>query len=134
MKPNYYAIIPATVRYDKDLSSNAKLLYGEITALANARGYCWCTNEYFCSLYGSSERTIQRLLKQLQDKKYIKIDIVDNFKRKIFVNDTPDKNDGGGVTKMSPPYDKNVTHNNTSNNTQEYINKQDEIFTYDWLE
>ena len=29
--PNYYAIIPANVRY-ADLKPNAKLLYGEITA------------------------------------------------------------------------------------------------------
>ena len=33
-KPRYYAIIPANVRYS-DLKPNAKLLYGEITALSN---------------------------------------------------------------------------------------------------
>ena len=29
---NYYAIIPFTVRYDNELKSAEKLLYGEITA------------------------------------------------------------------------------------------------------
>ncbi|HBI1964003.1 TPA: helix-turn-helix domain-containing protein, partial [Enterococcus faecalis] len=47
----YYAIIPAIVRYDNHLNGNAKLLYGELTALANEKGYCWATNQYFANLY-----------------------------------------------------------------------------------
>lgn len=36
--PSYYSIIPATIRYDKELKANEKLLYGEITALAQVQG------------------------------------------------------------------------------------------------
>ena len=32
-KKNYYAVIPAPVRYSKKLKANEKLMYGEITAL-----------------------------------------------------------------------------------------------------
>lgn len=86
-KPNYYAILPAIIRYDKDLAPNAKLLYAEITCLCNEKGYCWATNKYFSNLYSVSDRTIQNLLKQLIDKKYIRVQIIDNTNRKIFIND-----------------------------------------------
>ena len=71
----YYAIIPAIVRYDNHLNGNAKLLYGELTALANERGYCWATNQYFANLYNVSKRTIISWLKQLEERNYIKIQI-----------------------------------------------------------
>lgn len=69
----YYAIIPAEVRYDKDLPANAKLLYGEITALCNKEGYCFASNEYFANLYGVSKRSITGWLIALKEKKYISI-------------------------------------------------------------
>lgn len=40
-KVNYYSVIPATVRYDKRLKFAERLLYGEITALANSNGFCY---------------------------------------------------------------------------------------------
>ena len=67
-EPGYYAIIPSSVRYDKKLPANAKLLFGEITALCNKEGYCWATNEYFAELYGTSDKTIGRWLKALKTK------------------------------------------------------------------
>jgi transposase len=86
-RPNYYAILPAVVRYDADLSPNAKLLYAEITSLCNEKGYCWATNNYFASLYSVDDRTIRRLLKQLADKKYIKIEQIKGIQRQIFINE-----------------------------------------------
>ena len=43
-RPSYYSIITADVRYDKSLKDKAKLLYSEITALANKNGYCYASN------------------------------------------------------------------------------------------
>lgn len=71
MQRNYYAIIPANVRYDKDLIDGAKLLYGEITALCNQEGYCWASNSYFSELYGVSKKTVSNWINQLKSKGYI---------------------------------------------------------------
>lgn len=68
---NYYAIIPANIRYDRELNDKAKLLYAEITSLTNQEGYCWATNGYFADLYGIRPETVSRLIKQLVDKKYL---------------------------------------------------------------
>jgi DNA-binding MarR family transcriptional regulator len=73
---SYYSIIPANVRYDKDLKDKAKLLYGEITALCNSKGYCWATNNYFAELYGVTKETISRLISNLAEKDYVRIEII----------------------------------------------------------
>lgn len=71
MQKNYYAIIPANVRYDEKLTDGAKLLYGEITALSNEKGYCWASNGYFAKLYSKDRSTIKRWIKQLEERGYI---------------------------------------------------------------
>lgn len=136
-KPSYYAIIPANVRYDKDLCANAKLLYGEITSLCNEKGYCWATNQYFANLYEVSDRTIQNLLKQLVEKNYIQIKILDNFRRLIYINFTMyEKNFTPGTKKISSPHEKNFTLNNKYNIKNEYMNEilLDDVLNCDWLE
>lgn len=70
-KANYYAIIPADVRYCKDLPPNAKLLYGEITALASTDKGCFARNKYFAELYDVDVRTVQNWLEMLEDKGFI---------------------------------------------------------------
>lgn len=75
-QPNYYAIIPANVRYDNDLIQGAKLLYGEITALSNQKGFCWANDMYFANLYKVSKKTIQTWLKSLEDKGYITREVI----------------------------------------------------------
>lgn len=134
-KPNYYAIIPANVRYDKELSANAKLLYGEITSLCNDKGYCWATNQYFANLYEVSDRTIQNLIKQLADKNFIHIQIINNSKRLIYINFTTHENNFvPGTKNISYPHENNFTHNNKINNKNEYMNDvMEDILSGSWL-
>lgn len=115
MKPNYYSIIPATVRYDKDLKANEKLLYGEITALAQMQGYCWASNGYFAELYGVSKETVSRWISKLDKKGYIRTKVlyVENSKqidkRFIYISDTPiDKKINTPSQNRHDPIDENV--------------------------
>ena len=112
----YYAIIPAEVRYDKDLAPNAKLLYGEITALCNDKGYCWATNQYFADLYKVSKITVSRWISTLNKKGYISIDTLYREGTKELI--------GRHIYIVNTPINKNVKENNTSiNNT--FNNKKD---------
>jgi len=72
-KPGYYAIIPAKVRYCAELSANAKLLYGEITALSGKEGYCWASNAYFAKLYEVSENAVSGWIGSLAKVGFVKI-------------------------------------------------------------
>ena len=99
MKPNYYAIIPADVRYDDRLTPNAKLLYGEITALSNKKGFCFATNNYFAELYKVSKVSISKWINQLIEFDYLnaKYELDENkiSTRKLFLN--PQRKLNGGI-------------------------------------
>ena len=74
--PSYYAIIPAKVRYDQNVPANAKLLYGEITALCNKEGYCWATNAYFANLYGVHKNTVSDWIAKLISAEHINLELI----------------------------------------------------------
>lgn len=123
-RPSYWAVLPAQIRYDPSLPPNAKILYAEISALTNERGYCYADNAYFCQLYELSERTIIRLINALDKAGYISIKDGGNGKtnRKIYAGINPllssDKNVSSQkeVTKMSEGSDKNVSAIYSNNN------------------
>lgn len=73
--PTYYAVIPARVRYS-NLKANAKLLYGEITALSSKEGYCFATNRYFADLYGVTKNTVSLWVSQLNQAGFITVELI----------------------------------------------------------
>ena len=131
-----YAIIPANVRYDKDLAPNAKLLYGEITALCNVKGYC------FAELYGVSVLSVKRWVNSLVTKGYVyrTLTYKPNSKevdKRILSIDSGIKIDTTSVQKCYDPSikndtsssikndtDNNTSINNTFNNTDIYNGKK----------
>ncbi len=123
---SYYAIIPANVRYDQRLKPNTKLLYGEITALCNERGFCWAGNEYFAELYGVNKETISRWVSDLIKFGYLNREIIYKEGTNQIINRYLRINQYPIDEKRNTPIDEKVKDNNTSinntfNNTKEYI-------------
>lgn len=69
--PSYYGILPADVRYCKNLSFGEKVLYTEISSLSNMRGYCFANNSYFANLYDVHKNTISKWISNLEDNGFI---------------------------------------------------------------
>ena len=124
-KPNYYAIIPANVRYDERLRASEKLLYGEITALTFKTGECWASNNYFSQLYDTSPQAISKWILDLKKCGYVDVEYIYKGKEiekriiKVSTNiDTYQQNDDRGINICLEGYQQNFKENNTSiNNT-----------------
>ena len=123
-KPSYYSILPAEVRYDTNLTANAKLLYSEITALTNATGYCYATNGYFASLYGKSKVTISKWIRELAENNYIQIEFTYREGTKEIDHRYITILKGGIKEKLNTLLKKTLKNNNTSNNTTSIIKEK----------
>ena len=129
-KPNYYAIIPADVRYS-NLKPNAKLLYGEITALSGKLGYCYASNNYFAELYGVSKNTVSRWISDLNKLGFINIEVERNekkqvIKRKIGIIHKDDR----AIYKMSKENTTSINNTSNINITKEKFIA--EVMTFDY--
>ncbi|BAH18247.1 conserved hypothetical protein [Macrococcoides caseolyticum JCSC5402] len=123
-QPSYYAILSANVRYDKNISDKAKLLFADITALSNKYGYCTASNNYFAELFDVKKETISRNISSLEKAGHVKVELVykgkEVIQRRIYpitqtsipidknINTPIDKKEDTLLTKTSIPIDKNM--------------------------
>ena len=128
---SYYAIIPAYIRYNKELKFAERLMYGEITALSNKEGYCFASNRYFADLYGVSISTISRWISHLAELGSLHIEIIRNDKkeiveRRIYVVDNP------YMQNNQYPYVQNSTYPICRKSKDNIINNNmlDSFFNY----
>ncbi|EGQ3386193.1 DnaD domain protein [Staphylococcus pseudintermedius] len=139
-QPNYYSIIPANVRYDKELKPMEIIMYGEITALANKYGYAYASNSYFADLYQVHKKTVSNWINHLKEKGYIQTVVTRNEDmsvkdRKIYITPPyemkngegyPQKNGEGYPQKDSHPIHEKTEENNTSINITSINRDRDE--------
>lgn len=138
-QPSYYTNLPAFVRYDDDLLKKPKsiLLYGEIVALSNQKGYSWATNSYFAKRLKVTTRMIQDYLDLLVRKHYVTrkviykpgTKIVD--KRILSIDSRPREIDftRGGETHFRSPGEADFAENTTSINTTRVNKDVDDAHT-----
>ena len=131
-QPNFYAIIPANVRYATDLSLLQKILFWEITSLSNKEWYCWASNGYFAKLYWKNPTRISTTISDMVNKWYLisEVDKSNGNIRKIYIinkipilekQNTPlleKQNTSFGKTK-----DNNIYNNKDNNNKNISIDK-----------
>jgi len=124
----YYYTMPADVMFDKTISDQSKLVYALIANFCDRYGVCTVTNKRLGEPLGKSDRSLSRVISELNEAGYIevKLDILDNSKRTITL-----------TTKMSTPHDKNdvpprqiCLHNNNIYNNNKYIVEIEEIVKY----
>lgn len=146
-KPNYYGILPANVRYDKELKPMEKILFTEISSLTSKEGYCYAKNSYFADLYDVHKNTVGNWINNLVKRGYLKSVIIyekgtkNIQERRLYITtptsekvDTPvnEKNDTYQQKDLEPinekvdtPINENIEENNTSIN-----NKINNIYLY----
>lgn len=142
-QPGYYAIIPSEVRYDDSIPAAAKLLYGEVSALIGAEGYCFASNDYFADLYKTTRETIARQLTKLEQaghirrviekapsgqitarKIYLRVSIPDGLGIDKNVNTPIDGKINTSPQKNQEGIDENVTYTDTSITVKEKDKKE----------
>ena len=144
-KPNFYGIMPANVRYDKNLKPMEKILFTEISSLTSKEGYCYAKNSYFAELYDVHKNTVGNWINNLVKRGYLKSVIIyekgtkniqerrlyittpTNEKTDTSINKKIDtcqsKNLEGINKKIDTPINEKIEDNNTSiNNTSLLLN------------
>lgn len=131
-KPNYFAVIPANVRYDEELKLGEKMMYGEITSLTYKTGECWASNNYFANLYKVTPQAISKWIKALENHNYITISyekegklIIKRIIKLVSTDiDRVSTEVERGINSSLEGYQHRIKENTTSNNTTSINNKR----------
>ena len=130
---NGYSICFNEWALDKDIKNELGLLL-IISSLTAEKGYCYASNKYLASLFETTEETISRKIKTLQDKNYITVEYekkgCEIKARKIRLT----KISIDDYQKYQSTIDKNVKENNISNKNISNKNNSSSNTIFDFIE
>ena len=72
MKQSKFGLVDADVIQDSELSLRAKAIYALLSTYANRERECYPSVSSLCDRAGVSRRTMERILKELIEKNYVK--------------------------------------------------------------
>lgn len=146
--PSYFSVLPAEIRYDRQLSWFDKVLFSEIVALTTVKQYCFATNNWFSKVFNVSDQTITRAIKNLSRQGYIYIDIdkkEGNIRKihSLFLSkktptptlkneDTPTLKNDSTRARVKNSLKASIQEYSNKSNSQRQTNKPD--VKIDWLE
>ena len=107
-KPSFYSILTADVRYDERLRFFARVLYSDITAMCNVKGYCSAGNEHFADKFKQSKRTVSGTIARLAELGYLRVEVIRDdgktvVERRIWVQ----ANAQEAMEKVTDPIEEN---------------------------
>lgn len=113
--------IPKDIWLSTELTLQEKVFYVEIKSLDNEHG-CFANNQYFADFFGLSKVRVSEVINSLVEKGYL-ISTVDQASGNRRILKTLIKESLRPLIKESlRPHKDSFKHNNTDNNTKEYIN------------
>lgn len=138
---SYYVLIPEKILHNNKLSPFARLIYGELLALANINGFAWISNKKLAEKYDVTTRTITQAVSALETENLLVTKLIykpnskEVERREIYFNAPMENNFMGVSKKSSIPYGKNLPYpieknfqdNNTVNNTINNHNNNSDI-------
>lgn len=78
-----WGTLPTYVRQDHSISFQARVLYAELWARSTAERGCTETNATLASLYGVTDRTVQRWIRELKRAGHITVSVDRNFDNEV---------------------------------------------------
>lgn len=83
---SFFITIPVTV-LNEEMSPSAKILFGYISSMITADGYCYASNKYLVKLMKTDLRQTQRFLEELEHHGFLVKDIPNNGQpRRLGIN------------------------------------------------
>lgn len=119
-RPSNHTILPAIVRYCEEITDFERVLFSEIGALTNQKGYCTASNRYLADIFRKEPQHISRSISKLAEVGFLHCALIlegrQVIERRIFLSDqlAAIQKAGGSTTDVDRGSTNNVNRGSTT--------------------